>query len=119
MAPKAREELVVPYRHVPAKARKDAGSLISQSLPMAAMFMKNKMLSWAALFLSIQTYLNEPINKVEEDGSQPPLLKVVFALVAVLTCYIDIIFPQTNPSIKKAADVATEITSTIVSTATS
>ncbi|KAI5963020.1 uncharacterized protein KGF55_002812 [Candida pseudojiufengensis] len=115
MAPKARAELVVPYRHVPAKARKDAGNIISQSLPMAAMFMKNKMLSWAALFLSIQSYLNEPINKEAEDGAQPPILKIVFALVAVLTCYIDVIFPQTNPTIKKAAQVATE---TIVSTAT-
>lgn len=101
-----REDLVVPYHHFPAKPRAEAGSMISQTLPMAAMFMRNKIMSWSALFLAIQSYLSEPINKPQDDsqaGSQPPLLRVVFALVSLLTCYLDIFFPSTNPAIKKSA----------------
>ncbi|PVH21770.1 hypothetical protein CXQ85_000761 [Candidozyma haemuli] len=118
-----REDLVVPYHHVPAKARNDAGSMISQTLPMAAMFMRNKLMSWCAVFLALQAYLTEPINKPEDDaqaGSQPPLLRFVFALVSLSTCYLDLFFPSTNPAIKKSAlSKATETVSSIVSEATS
>ncbi|KGU22567.1 hypothetical protein MGS_04622 [Candida albicans P78042] len=109
MAPKVREDLVIPYKHVPVKPRKDSTGVIAQSLPMAAMFMRNKVLSWSALFLTVQSYLNEPINKPDaDDGSQPPFVKIVFALVSVLTCYMDVFFPNTNPALRMAAKVATE-----------
>lgn len=76
---------------------------------MAAMFMRNKVLSWSSLFLSVQSYLNEPINKPDsDDASQPPFMKIVFAFVAVLTCYMDVFFPNTNPALRMAAKVATE-----------
>ncbi|KAI5964508.1 hypothetical protein KGF57_001000 [Candida theae] len=119
MAPKARQDLVIPYVHVPAKSRKDAGNVLSQSLPMAAMFMRNKMLSWASVFLSIQSYLNEPINKpAEEDqGQQSPALRIAFAVIALITCYMDIVFPSTNPTVKRAAKIVSE-TATAVTTAT-
>ncbi|CAI5760551.1 unnamed protein product [Candida verbasci] len=111
MAPKAREDLIIPYKHIPAKVRKDAGgNVIAQSLPMAAMFMRNKMLSWAALFLSVQSYLQEPINKPEvandDSASQPAILRVLFAFISVLTCYMDIVFPSSNPAFKKSVPAA-------------
>lgn len=90
---------------------------------MAAMFMRNKIMSWSAVFLALQSYLSEPINKPEEDaqaGSQPPLLRLVFALVSLLTCYLDLFFPSTNPQIKKSAlSKAAETVSSVVSEATS
>ncbi|KAG5419727.1 hypothetical protein I9W82_001607 [Candida metapsilosis] len=118
MAPKAREDLVIPYVHVPAKARKDAGNVLSQSLPMAAMFMRNKMLSWASVFLSIQSYLNEPINKPadEDQGQQTPALRIAFAVISLITCYMDIVFPSTNPAVKRAAKVVSD-TATAAATA--
>ncbi|QEL61798.1 hypothetical protein CJJ09_003954 [Candidozyma auris] len=107
-----REDLVVPYHHFPAKPRAEAGSMISQTLPMAAI-----------LVLAIQSYLSEPINKPQDDsqaGSQPPLLRVVFALVSLSTCYLDIFFPSTNPAIKKSAIAqVSETVSSVVSEATS
>ncbi|KAL6454042.1 hypothetical protein SBY92_003499 [Candida maltosa Xu316] len=109
MAPKIREELVVPYKHVPVKPRKDSSGVLAQSLPMAAMFMRNKLLSWTSLFLAIQSYLNEPINKPPTDEqSQPAILRVVFALVAIATCYMDVVFPGTNPGLQKAAKIASD-----------
>ncbi|KAK6458265.1 uncharacterized protein RJT20DRAFT_30110 [Scheffersomyces xylosifermentans] len=124
MAPKINQEAVVPYRHSPSKPRGEASSMIAQSLPMAAMFMRNKMLSWSALFLAIQSYLNEPINKpVEKDDSgtpaQPPLLRVVFAFIALVTCYIDIIFPGSSPAANRVVKEATESVTSAVTSAVS
>lgn len=81
--------------------------MISQTLPMAAMFMRNKLLSWSAFFLAIQTYLSEPINKPESSsdlGSQPPLLRIVFALISLMACYVEFVFPGTNPALKAASE---------------
>lgn len=93
--------------------------MISQTLPMAAMFMKNKILSWAALFLAIQTYLTEPINKEQnekEAGSQPPLLRLAFAFISLATCYMEFFFPSSSPGIRSAF---TEAAASAASTATS
>jgi len=41
MAPSVKsKDLVVPYLHVKPAAEPDSGAVISQSMPMAAMFMK-------------------------------------------------------------------------------
>lgn len=110
------------YHHFAAKPRAEAGSMISQTLPMAAMFMRNKIMSWSAVFLALQSYLSEPINKPEENaqaGSQPPLLRVAFSLISLLTCYLDLFFPSTNPALKRnAISKATETVSSLVSEAT-
>ncbi|CAK9440175.1 uncharacterized protein LODBEIA_P42750 [Lodderomyces beijingensis] len=123
MSSKQREDLVVPYKHVASKPRRDASNIIAQSLPMAAMFMKNKVLAWAALFLAVQSYLQEPINKPQTDdkgqAEQPALLRILFAVAAVGTCYMDLFFPSTNPALRKAASVATETMTTIAAAATS
>lgn len=86
--------------------------MVAQSLPMAAMFMRNKLLSWAALFLAIQSYLNEPINAERAADAQPPFLRILFAFVSLGTCYLDLFFPSTSPAAKlslmsKAASLVT------------
>lgn len=110
------------YKHVPAKARSEASGMVAQSLPMAAMFMKNKLLSWTSLFLAIQSYLNDPINKQEDSESQqqPPLLKIVFAIIAVCTCYIELIFPKSGPAskVESLAQTASATASAVISSAT-
>lgn len=100
--------------------------MVSQTLPMAAMFMRNKVLSWASIFLAFQSYLTEPINKApsEKDaGSKPPLLRLVFAFISLATCYLEFFLPSTSPAAKNAiteaaASAASSATS-IVSEATS
>ncbi|ABN66683.1 predicted protein, partial [Scheffersomyces stipitis CBS 6054] len=107
------------YKHSPAKARNEASGMLAQSLPMAAMFMRNKMLAWSAVFLAVQSYLNEPLNKPAEAAdsnstpSQPPLLRVLFAFIGLVTCYLDLIFPGTSPYARRAV---TEAVSETVST---
>lgn len=111
MSSKIREDLVVPYKHIPAKPRSEASAMISQSLPMAAMFMRNKMLSWTSFFLAVQSFLNEPVNKPDSSDQQPPILRVLFSIVSLGTCYMDLIFPSSNPALRKAAKVATDTVS--------
>ncbi|ODV98556.1 hypothetical protein PACTADRAFT_1026 [Pachysolen tannophilus NRRL Y-2460] len=131
MAPsnKIREELVVPYHHIPAQPRVEATGFVTQSLPMAAMFMKNKALAWSAFFLSVQSYLNEPYNKPDvladpsNDsnplGSQPPLIKVLFSIISLATCYMDVVFPTAGPGTstkKSAVETATSVASAVTET---
>ncbi|EDK46538.1 conserved hypothetical protein [Lodderomyces elongisporus NRRL YB-4239] len=88
---------------------------------MAAMFMKNKVLSWASLFLAVQSYLNEPVNKPEADAKeqqQPAFFRILFAFVAIGTCYMDLFFPGTNPALKRAAKVASDATATATAVVT-
>lgn len=97
--------------------------MISQTLPMAAMFMRNKILSWSALFLAVQSYLNEPLHKPEtkdESATQPPLLRVLFALISVFACYVEFIFPLSSPTKRavQAAATATVAAATATATAT-
>lgn len=109
--------------HAPAKARSDATGMIAQSMPMAAMFMRNKLLSWASLFIAIQSVLNEPANKAEtpdEGSQQPPMLRILFAVIAIFTCYIDLVFPNSSPATNSAklADIASKSASSVISSAT-
>lgn len=103
---KINADAVVPYKHAPAKKRSEASSMMAQSLPMAAMFMRNKMISWASFFLAIQSWLNEPINAAPVEGestNQPPLLRIAFSLIGMLTCYMDLVFPKmasVRPTVK-------------------
>lgn len=91
--------------------------MISQTMPMAAMFMRNKMLSWSSFFLAIQSYLNEPTNRAE-PADQPPILKVIMGLVALLICYVEIIFPVGSPLSQKAELAKSATTAVAAATST-
>jgi len=95
--------------------------MVAQTLPMAAMFLRNKMLSWSSVFLAVQSYLAEPINKPvdNKEVSQPPLLRVIFAIISLVTCYIDIIFPSTRPAAKTVTQKVVENVAESIVSATS
>ncbi|KAM9905184.1 hypothetical protein OXX79_002310 [Metschnikowia pulcherrima] len=120
MSSPKRADLVIPYRHQPAKPRSEASSMISQTLPMAAMFMRNKLLSWSSVFLALQSYLTEPANKPagSDSGSQPPLLRLAFAALSLATCYLEYFLPSTSPTLKRAALAASSTASSVVAEAT-
>lgn len=101
--------------------------MISQTLPMAAMFMRNKMMSWTSVFLALQAYLTDPVNKPAgsgDSGAQPPLLRLAFAFISLLTCYMEFFFPATGNSHKrtvteKVADAVNSVVSEVSSAASS
>ncbi|CAN6596259.1 hypothetical protein TRVA0_001S02498 [Trichomonascus vanleenenianus] len=104
---KRRADLIVPYEHVPMNSS-EPSSMFSSTLPLAAMFMRNKLLAWAAVFTAIQSFLNEPINKKAGD-SQPAWITLMTALIGLLTCYMDFVMPNMRPTVR-APKTAAETT---------
>jgi hypothetical protein len=100
-----RKENVKKYVHTAAPAKNIASNFVSQNLPLAAMFLKNKALAWACLFFAVQSYLSEPYIKDPSDESQPAFFRIIFAFVAIGTSYLDLIFPQMSPQ-QVAAKIA-------------
>lgn len=84
-------------------------------MPMAAMFLRNKILAWAALFTTIQAWLNQP-KKIKSDA-QPAGMSVILAIIGLCSCYVDLIIPQKGP-IAKAAKAVVETVSTTAAAAT-
>lgn len=108
---KRRRDLVV--RYVKQKTVKnDISSAMSTSMPIAAMFLRNKVLAWAALFTTLQAYLNEP--SFTDTEAQPAWLSVLISVVGLLTCYMDIIMPPKS-AVAAAATTAAAATASIVS----
>ena len=99
---KRRADLAIPYVHVPEKSRKSPTSTFSSTLPMAAMFMRSKILSWCAMFTAMQVYLNEP--EIPEGDGQPGWMTLVIAFVGLGVCYMD--FVGKRPVPKAAQKVA-------------
>ena len=113
-----RKENVKRYVHVPVKPKNSASNFVSQNLPMAAMFLKNKALSWACLFIAVQTYLNEPYIKDPSDDSSSGIFKILFASVALGTSYLDLVFPTMGGFMgPNAAGTATEAATEAVAAA--
>ncbi|EEH34828.2 hypothetical protein PAAG_05875 [Paracoccidioides lutzii Pb01] len=55
-----RPDLVVPYVEPPEKRQDaDMNSTVSSTMPMAAMFTKNKMIAWASVTFSLQSWMAE------------------------------------------------------------
>lgn len=94
---KRREDLIIPYVHTPDD-KAPSSSVMTQSMPMAAMFMKSKLLAWCGLFSSIQTYLNEP-EQPSADAS-PAWMSMATALLSICVTYLDFVFSRPAPPIQ-------------------
>ncbi|SCU82722.1 LANO_0B07316g1_1 [Lachancea nothofagi CBS 11611] len=98
-----RPDLIVEFKYKPVpKSSVGAASqgIMAQSMPMAAMFMKNKFLAWFSLLLTVHYSLNGEADKKSAD--QSPLLKILMAVVSLAVCYMNVVFPQPGPAPKKA-----------------
>jgi hypothetical protein len=120
MAPSVkREDLIVPFIHVPPPADTSANNFVSQSMPMAAMMMRNKLLSWFSIFNAVFSALGSSHGAVAVEGAMAPPLQLLMAVVGAAVCYVDLIFPTFGGAITpKGAQKAAEIVSDTVSAAT-
>lgn len=94
----------MPYVHRPEKTGRSPTSAFSSTLPMAAMFMRSRILSWCALFTAMQVYLNEPEER--SPDAQPGWMSLIIAVLGVGTSYMD--FVGKRPVPKQAAAKAAE-----------
>jgi hypothetical protein len=90
-------------------------TMMTSSMPLAAMFLRNKVLSWAAFFTTLQAWLNEP-STIKTDA-QPAWLSVMLAIIGILSCYIDLVFPQKGTLTKAVKETAEAIATAATSSA--
>ncbi|EGP82666.1 unnamed protein product [Zymoseptoria tritici ST99CH_1A5] len=91
-----REDLIVPYLE-PAKDKDatDFNSTMTSTLPMAAMFTRNKLLGWTSMLFAIQSWLQEtPASR--ETASQPAYFGVGMAVLSLAVGYMQLFMPPPN-----------------------
>ncbi|EPS36852.1 hypothetical protein H072_9640 [Dactylellina haptotyla CBS 200.50] len=81
-----RADLIMPYQAPPApnpETSTDISSTMASTLPMAAMFLRNRTLAWASMSFAVQTWLSET-PAMAAAGKQPAFFSIVFAAISVL-----------------------------------
>ncbi|KAM7188146.1 hypothetical protein V8F33_010820 [Rhypophila sp. PSN 637] len=79
-----RPDLIIPYQEPAAKGETgDLQSTIASTLPMAAIFMRNRYVGWAAFVFSIQSWLGESEDS-KKSSSTPGYFSVGMACMASL-----------------------------------
>ncbi|ODV63845.1 uncharacterized protein ASCRUDRAFT_67907 [Ascoidea rubescens DSM 1968] len=116
-----REDLVVQYVHIPLEPRSNPTGTLIQSMPMAAMFMKNKLLGWSGLTFAVQNYLTFHHDLKQPEDAASPLLSLAFGFGGLIASYTDFIFPvpKSTKIIGKTAEKIAETVTSVVSSATS
>ncbi|KAF2453114.1 hypothetical protein BDY21DRAFT_357326 [Lineolata rhizophorae] len=93
-----RPDLIVPYVE-PEKDRSDTDALgtVSSSLPMVAIFMRNKTIGWTAVMFSIQAWLVETPEK-RAASTTPGIFSVLMSVMALLVSYMPLFLPPPQQS---------------------
>ncbi|KAF4999465.1 hypothetical protein FDECE_11501 [Fusarium decemcellulare] len=88
-----RPDLVVPYQEPKSSSdTTDFSSTMSTTLPMAAMFTRNKMVGWAAVVFSIQSWLGESEDS-KKNSTTPGYFSVGMSIMALAVTYLPMFLP--------------------------
>ncbi|KHN98829.1 uncharacterized protein MAM_03291 [Metarhizium album ARSEF 1941] len=86
--------IFVPYQEPAASGDKaDFSSTISSTLPMAAMFTRNRYIGWAAVVFAIQTWLGESAEATRAS-STPGVFSVLMSVMALGVTYMPLFLPS-------------------------
>ncbi|KOS19944.1 Uncharacterized protein ESCO_005715 [Escovopsis weberi] len=97
-----RADLIVPYQEPAAKGETaELASTLSSTLPMAAMFTRNKFVGWAAVVFSIQTWLGES-EESKKSQSAPGYFAVGMAVMALAVSYLPLFIPPAGAAAGQA-----------------
>ncbi|KAL8386948.1 hypothetical protein RB595_010276 [Gaeumannomyces hyphopodioides] len=97
-----RPDLIIPYQAPAPKADgADLQSTLASTLPMAAMFLRNRFIGWAALVFSLQSWLGES-EDARNTSATPGYFNVGMGLISLVTCYLPLFLPQ-QPGFNRAA----------------
>ncbi|KAL7274849.1 hypothetical protein RUND412_002233 [Rhizina undulata] len=101
-----RADLIIPYVAPPVKAEEtDIAATLSSTLPMAAMFTRNKMIGWTAVVFAVQAWLNETPGALA-SGKQPAYFGVGMSLMSLGVTYLPLFMPSLNKAGPAAAKAA-------------
>ncbi|RKU43233.1 hypothetical protein DL546_002630 [Coniochaeta pulveracea] len=91
-----RPDLIIPYQEPAGKAEgAELSSTLSSTLPMAAIFMRNKYIGWAAVVFSIQSWLGESEDS-KKSASTPGYFSVGMSLMSLAVTYLPLFLPPPN-----------------------
>ncbi|KIV83085.1 hypothetical protein PV11_05143 [Exophiala sideris] len=88
-----RTDLVIPYVEPKEDKAADFSSTFSSTLPMAAMFMRNRMLGWFSLLSALLNWLGETPAQKQSSAGTPAYLTFGMALLAVAVTYMPLFLP--------------------------
>ncbi|KAL2353826.1 hypothetical protein BJ546DRAFT_113646 [Cryomyces antarcticus] len=88
-----RQDLIIPYM-APEKDKSegDVASTMASTLPMAAIFTKNKMIGWTAVVFALQTWLAETPEQ-KKKASSPAYFGVGMAFMSIAVAYMPMFMP--------------------------
>ncbi|KAJ4140131.1 hypothetical protein NW768_001484 [Fusarium equiseti] len=88
-----RSDLIVPYQEPKSSGEStDISSTMSTTLPMAAMFTRNKLVGWASVVFSIQSWLGESEDS-KKNSATPGYFSVGMSIMALVVTYLPIFLP--------------------------
>ncbi|KAJ5910177.1 hypothetical protein N7504_004820 [Penicillium tannophilum] len=98
-----RADLVIPYVDPPKSGNEaDMSSTMSSTMPMAAMFTRNRMIGWVAFVFSLQGWLAESPDQ-KKTAATPAYMSVLMSLMALVVTYFPLFLP---PQAKNAPAAA-------------
>lgn len=88
-----RPDLIVPYVE-PAKDKSDGDmtSTMASTLPMAAIFTRNKMIGWTAVVFALQSWLAETPEQ-KRTATTPGYFSVGMAFMSLMVAYLPMFLP--------------------------
>ncbi|KAG6013525.1 hypothetical protein E4U54_006624 [Claviceps lovelessii] len=88
-----RPDLIVPYQE-PSSAndKPEFASTIASTLPMAAMFTRNRYIGWAAVVFTVQNWLGES-QDATKTSSTPGIFSVLMSVMALGVTYMPLFLP--------------------------
>ncbi|KAI2637711.1 hypothetical protein GGS26DRAFT_588082 [Hypomontagnella submonticulosa] len=90
-----RPDLVVPYQEpAPKGDSAELSSTLSSTLPMAAIFTRNRYVGWASVVLSIQSWLGESEDASKSSSGTPGYFTIGMSLMALAVTYLPMFLPQ-------------------------
>ncbi|KAI5867595.1 hypothetical protein GGS23DRAFT_592899 [Durotheca rogersii] len=91
-----RPDLVVPYQEPGSKGGDSAefSSTLSSTLPMAAIFTRNRYIGWASVVISVQNWLGEGEDAARNSSTGTPgYFTVGMSLMALAVTYLPMFLP--------------------------
>ncbi|KXX74357.1 Protein Asterix [Madurella mycetomatis] len=97
-----RPDLIIPYQEPAAKGDSvEFQSTLSSTLPMAAIFMRNRYVGWAAVVFSVQSWLGES-EETKKSTSTPGYFSVGMSLMSLIVTYLPIFLPP-QPNMQRGS----------------
>ncbi|OQD77250.1 hypothetical protein PENDEC_c003G07047 [Penicillium decumbens] len=98
-----RADLAIPYVDPPkSSSDADISSTMSSTMPMAAMFTRNRMIGWVSFVFSLQSWLGES-EEQKKTAATPAYMSVGMSLMALVVTYFPLFMP---PQVAKGATAA-------------